>query len=50
LHLGAIDFLGPVPVKLVEGLNAGEARGGNAALDCYRFNWDHISCLMLSEK
>ena len=33
LHLGAIDFLGPVPVKLVEGLDAGEAGGGNTALD-----------------
>ena len=33
LHLGAIDFLGPAPVELVEGFDAGETSGGNAALD-----------------
>ena len=33
LHLGAVDFLGPVPVKLVEGFETGEAGGGDAAFD-----------------
>ena len=33
LDLGAVDFLGPVPVELVEGFDAGEAGGGDAALD-----------------
>ena len=33
LHLGAIDFLGPVPVELVQRFEAGETGGGHAALD-----------------
>src|SRR5580704_5428669 len=33
LHLGAVDFLGPVPVKLVESFETGEAGGGDAAPD-----------------
>lgn len=33
LHLGAIDFLGPVPIELVEGLERREASGGQAARD-----------------
>jgi len=33
LHLGAIDFLGPVPVKLVQSFETGEAGGGYTTLD-----------------
>jgi len=33
LHLGAVDFLGPVPVKLVQSFETGEAGGGDATLD-----------------
>ena len=33
LHLGAIDFLGPVPVELVQRFEARETGGGDAALD-----------------
>jgi hypothetical protein len=31
LHLGAVDFLGPVPMDLVEGFEDREAGGGEAA-------------------
>ena len=30
LYLGAIDLLGPVPVELVEGFDAGETGGGHS--------------------
>ena len=31
-HLGAVDFLGPAPVELAEGLEHGKAGGGDGAL------------------
>jgi hypothetical protein len=33
LHLGAIDFFGPSPVELIEGLDHGKTRRGNAPGD-----------------